>query len=301
MSLKKEIEKQMKGEFKIKDVYEKFPNTPKTTVRARLYDSLGISFDRIAKGVYRSIEKDRACVLLEGDGRVLDFIEDESIDCIITDHPWEDTKSNSGGSRNFDNTYESFRYTIEDFKEKARVLKKGSFLVEFIPAENENNFEYLYEIKKMAKECGLLYYSKVPWKKGNFISNTGRKSKNTEDVLIFSKGKARSLRVDVKKTKGSETIQFMSGTNGMLPTCFDFQSVSKTDRTHQAEKPILLYQEIIKFVTKENEVILDQFAGSGNLGVASIISNRKCILIEKCKDFVENIKIKIKAPEINYV
>jgi len=34
-----------------------------------------------------------------------------------------------------------------DFKEKARVLKDGCFLVEVLPAENENNYEYLYQIK----------------------------------------------------------------------------------------------------------------------------------------------------------
>ena len=39
----------------------------------------------------------------------------------------------------------------QDFKEKARVLKDGCFLVEVLPAENENNYEYLYQIKKYAK------------------------------------------------------------------------------------------------------------------------------------------------------
>ena len=94
------------------------------------------------------------------------MLEDGSIDCIITDHPWEDKKSNKGGSRDFA-TYDCFTYTVEDFKEKARVLKDGSFLVEMIPAENENNFDYLYALKKMAQEAGFKYYCKVPWKKGS--------------------------------------------------------------------------------------------------------------------------------------
>ncbi len=92
-----------------------------------------------------------------------------------------------------------FRYESKDFKEKQRVLKRGHFLVEFLPEESEVNFDYLYEIKKMAQENGFKYFAKVAWKKGNFISNTGRKSKNIEDVMIFSNGEPRSLKLDAKE------------------------------------------------------------------------------------------------------
>ena len=51
----------------------------------------------------------------------------------------------------------------------------------------------------MAEKSGFKYFAKVAWKKGNFISNTGRKSKNTEDVMIFSNGEPRKLKLDAKK------------------------------------------------------------------------------------------------------
>lgn len=188
-----------KDNFTLSDAYKENNDKPRETVRARIYDNLGIKFERIGKGIYKTIDGNEACIVMEGDGRDLSMIEDGSIDCILTDHPWLDRKSNKGGTRSFSD-YDCFKYTLEDFKEKARVLKEGCFLVEILPSENENNFEYLYEIKKYAKECGLIYYSKVTWKKGNFVSNTGRKAKNSQDVMIFSKGKARSMRIDVKKS-----------------------------------------------------------------------------------------------------
>lgn len=80
------------------------------------------------------------------------------------DHPWLDMKSNKGEMRDFA-LYDCFRYTLKDFKEKARVLIDGCFLVEVLPAENENNYEYLYQIKQYAKETGFVYYSKAPWEK----------------------------------------------------------------------------------------------------------------------------------------
>lgn len=70
------------------DAYDANCEKPKETIRARLYDNLGIRFERIVKGVYKTIDDENACVLLEGDGRDLSMFEDNSIDCIFTDHPW---------------------------------------------------------------------------------------------------------------------------------------------------------------------------------------------------------------------
>lgn len=273
-------------QFSLKEAYEANPNVNKESVRARLYENLGTKFKRLGKGLY--IATDADCILIEGDGRDLSILEDASIDCIITDHPWADSKSNKGGNRSFSN-YDCFEYTLDDFKEKARVLKDGSFLVEVIPNENENNFEYLYKLKKMAQEAGFQYYCKVPWVKGTFVSNTGRSVKNREDLMIFSKGKARALKLDAKKIKATGEIHRMSGTNGMLPAEFNVQPPSKKEQICQSEKPSLLFEQLLQYITLENEVVLDQFAGSGSVGQACLKTNRKCILIEKARECVEKI------------
>lgn len=268
-----------KGEFTLKEAYSEYSEKPKETIRARIYDNLGKKFERIAKGLYKIIDGEESCILVEGDGRDLSMIEDSSIDCILTDHPWLDKKSNKGGDRNFA-TYNCFKYSLEDFKEKARVLKDGCFLVEILPAENENNYKYLYEIKQYAEQCGLQYYSKVTWKKGGFMSNTGRKSKNSQDVMIFSKGKARPLRLDVKKTRKTGVNQFMSGTTKMLPAMFDVSPVAKKNKIHQSELPLTLCEQILKFVTMQGKMVLDSFAGSGVVGEAALNLKRNSILIE---------------------
>lgn len=279
-------EKFTNKEFSLKDVYNTIPDKPKETIRARIYDNLGIKFERIGRSMYKAIKGDNRCLILEGDGRKLDKIGDNTIDCIITDHAWDDKTTNKGGNRDFA-TYETFKYTLEDFKEKARVLKPGCFLVEMVPAENENNYEYLYQIKKMAEECGLKYYSKVPWRKGNFVSNTGRKAKNTEDILFFTKGKARPLRKDAKKTASDDIISYMSGTNGMLPTEFNVSPIPPKERINKSEKPIELWKQIIRFVTKCGEVVLDQCAGSCGVGIAALETFRNAIMIEIDKNQIE--------------
>ena len=280
--------------FTLAEAYEISSEKPRETVRARIYDNLGIRFERIAKGIYKTIDQDEICLLIEGDGRDLSMFEDESIDCIFTDHPWLDLKSNKGGTRAFAN-YDCFRYTIEDFREKARVLKPGSFLIEVLPAENENNYEYLYQIKSFAKEAGLLYYSKVTWKKGTFVSNTGRKAKNSQDIMFFSKGKARNMRYDKKKSDLLGEPCYMSGCSAMLPTMFDVQPVAKNKKIHQSELPVSLCEQILQFVTYEGEIVLDTFAGSGVVGEAALNMKRSCILIELLRENVEKIKTRFET------
>ena len=121
--------------------------------------------------------------------------------------------------------------------------------MEFLPEENGDNYEYLYQVKAMAKESGFEYYAKVAWRKGTFVANTGRKAKNTEDILFFSKGRARDMRPDAKKDKAEPEIKhYMSGAKGMLPTAFDIQPISKVERIHQSEKPVELLKQILMFI-----------------------------------------------------
>ena len=293
-------------------------NVNNESIRARIYEGVdkGI-FTKISRGVYkvtRQIEGiENTCLLINGDGRDLSMIKDKSIDGIITDHPYDLQKALTGGNRKFA-TFELFRYESQDFKEKQRVLKDGAFLVEFLPEESEVNFDYLYEIKKMAQENGLKYFAKVAWKKGNFISNTGRKAKNSEDVMIFSNGEPRNLKLDAKKNlavarehnidvKGKSSyevrdilqennldVYYMKGTAGMLPTVFDYQPKDSKNKIMEAEKPVELIEEIIEYISKPYETLLDQYAGSGNFVIACSNKNRNSIAIEKDDTMFQKMK-----------
>lgn len=228
-----------------------------------------------------------SCKMLNRSGRRLPLFQDGSFDAIITDAPHYLPDSLTGGNRNFAQ-YPCFEYSVEDFEEKYRLLKDGCFLVEIVPEENATNFEYLYYFKKNAIEAGFQYYSKVPWKKGDFVANTGRKSKNVEDVLFFTKGDCRSLRPNAKKNKADPSMEyFMSGASGMLPTLFDVQAVSRKDAVAQSQKPLVLIQRILEYVTKPGELVLDQFAGSGVVGIASLCSGRNACTVEVMKDTYE--------------
>lgn len=271
------------------------------SIRARIYEGIDKGlFERVGKGLYTVTRKDEegkenTCLLINGDGRDLSVLADNSVDLILTDHPYQLTTSLKGRNRNFAD-YDLFQYTQKDMSEKSRVLKPGCFCVEFLPEENGDNYRYLYEIKEMARKAGLEYYAKVPWSKQNFVANTGRKSKNTEDICFFTKGRARTMRPDAQKNKAEPGVKhYMSGAAGMLPVSFDFAPPSRKDKLHQAEKPIDLIKEILRYVSLEGETVLDQFAGSGVVGAASLETGRNSILIEKDPETFEKIAGRLQA------
>lgn len=249
------------------------------TIRAAIYKApKKYSFERIGKGLYFLKGNITGSLLIRGDSRKLSEIKDNSIDCIITDHPWKDVKAHKSGNQKNFASYETFEYTLEDFKNKSRVLKDGAYLAEFLPIESATNWEYLSKIKNMAKDAGLQYYCQLIWRKAPEGSiNTGRTTKGVEQILIFSKNKPRRL-----SPKGKPYL-----TKEMLSYEIDIPANKGKEKNHQAEKPIQLYEYLISNLTEEGDVCLDQFGGSCNLLQASINTNRWGIVYEKCEEFVD--------------
>ena len=289
------------------------------SIRARIYEGIDAGlFTRVARGVYKvesqlGDDGKTTCLLINGDGRDLSMIPDDSIDGIVTDHPYDLGGSLDGGNRKFAE-YERFRYAAKDMAEKMRVLKPGSFCVEFMPEESAQNWRYLNRVKELAEDAGLRYYAAVPWVKGSFVANTGRKAHNREDVLIFSKGEPRALKPDNKRNLATAKqhgidveglgsaevserlaeaglpVASMRGTAGMLPATFNHQPAGRSEKIHSAEKPVSLLEEIIGYISLPQETLLDQFAGSGNLAVAAANTGRNSVVIEKDEETFEKMR-----------
>lgn len=286
-----------KDSFTIQDAYEVIgADTKQETIRARIYENKDC-FEKVSRSVYKVTKNERTALIICGDGRnplQYEGVEEGEFDLLISDHPWEDEKSNKGGNRNFTSSYDTFRYTEDDFETKAKLLKEGGFAIEILPAENENNYEYLFNIKQMAKKHSLNYFCLSRWKKGKFVANTGRTVKDHEQIMVFVKGKARNLRPDRKKDKAEPNIShFMSGAAAIVPSVFDFEPPSKSERIHQAEKPVGLYKALLELFSKVGDRVLDAYAGSGAVGVACLETGRDCVLIEKDTNLFEKIKTRL--------
>mgnify|MGYP003496463127 CR=1 FL=1 len=98
--------------------------------------------------------------------------------------------------------------------------------------------------------------------------------KSVEYILFFYKKPAKKINI----VGSSQVLEFNNPRNKLHPT----------------EKPVALMEYLIKTYTNENELVLDNTAGSGTLGVAAKNTNRNYILIEKEKKYFDIIENRLK-------
>ena len=63
--------------------------------------------------------------------------------------------------------------------------------------------------------------------------------------------------------------------------------IKSTRGKHSTEKPVALMEWILKYYSKEGDVVLDPTMGSGSTGMACKNMNRKFIGIEMDKDIFD--------------
>lgn len=83
-------------------------------------------------------------------------------------------------------------------------------------------------------------------------------------------------------------------TNGSLPTnLLEFGFASEEERIHEAQKPLELIEFLIKLVTKENQIVLDPFMGSGTTALAAQNLSRRFIGFEINPHFCELATVRL--------
>lgn len=72
------------------------------------------------------------------------------------------------------------------------------------------------------------------------------------------------------------------------------------NRLHPTQKPVALFEYLIKTYTNEGDTVLDNCAGSGTTGIACMKNNRKFVMIEKELEYVEIIVNRIESENRQY-
>ena len=83
------------------------------------------------------------------------------------------------------------------------------------------------------------------------------------------------------------TIGNVHGTNYEPPLPNSLLEIKSTRGKHSTEKPVALMSWILKYYSKEGDVVLDPTMGSGSMGVACKEMNRNFIGIEKDEEIYE--------------
>jgi site-specific DNA-methyltransferase (adenine-specific) len=132
-----------------------------------------------------------------------------------------------------------------------------------------------------------------------------------ESVLVFGKGKVvynPQMRQGKKRWKGgfSETNRGCYGehkatrsyNDTYYPTSvIEINNANQKAKEHPTQKPVALFEYLIKTYTNEGEIVLDNCIGSGTTAVASLNTGRFFIGIEKEPKYVEMARKRVEQAQ----
>lgn len=238
-------------------------------------------------------------VLVNGDSfEILKKIKPKSVNCIFADPPYflsNDGFTNSGGKQVSVNkgdwdrsltTAEKHKFNRNWIKKCKRVLTDNGTI--WISGTLHN----IYSIGMALEQEGFKILNNITWQKLNPPPNLARRTftHSTETVLW--------ARKDIKNNKHFFNYNLMREFNDgkQMKDVWSGSLTPKREKTfgkHPTQKPLYLLERMILASTRENELILDPFMGSGTTAVACKKLNRNFIGIEKESEFVELAKNRI--------
>ena len=217
---------------------------------------------------------------------VMKEIPDKSIDMILADLPYGTTACKWDTIIPFEPLWEQYKRIIKD--NGAIVLTASQPFTSALVMSNPDMFKYEWVWNKKQS--------------GSFLLAKYQPLKITESVCIFSKGKTNyfpQMRTGkLRKKGGSKSKSELYASLGSeikyndqyFPTnLVEFSMANKSGRLHPTQKPVALFEYLIKTYTNEGDLVLDNVAGSGTTGVACKNTNRNYILIEKEQEYIDII------------
>jgi len=197
------------------------------------------------------------------------YIENESIDLIVTDPPYN-------SKIEWDQKDDEFQYSW--LREAKRVLKEGGSLYVFFAPLNMYGIEGFIRREFTLKNICVWYHPNLY---GAGMSYGSDRWKSTWDVIFYAvKGDK------AKHGKNISQIAWKKYGRG-----FDvFEYPQPRPLLHKAQKPLQLIEKIIDVSSNEGDIVLDPFLGSGTTMYACQNLSRSCIGFEIDPEYCNLIK-----------
>ena len=263
--------------------------------------------------------------ILHGDSaEVLKTLPDNSIDLIVTSPPYADQRKSTYGGIAPDKYVEWFLPISEQL---LRVLKPSGTFVLNIKEKvvNGERSTYVMELILAMRKQGWLWTEEFIWHKKN--SYPGKwpnrfrdawerllqfnKSKKfamyQEEVMVpmgdWAKSRLKNLS-DTDKRRDNSKVGSGFGKNisnwidreKAYPTNVLHLATECNNKKHSAAFPEELPEWFIKLFTKEGDMVLDPFAGSGTTLFVAERMGRSAIGIEIMEDYYKMIKNQLEEP-----
>ncbi|MEC1393657.1 site-specific DNA-methyltransferase [Bacillus velezensis] len=236
----------------------------------------------MTKEILGSLELNRIYQMdcLEG----MKLIPDRSIDMILCDLPYGTTRNNWDVVIDLNKLWTQYERIIKD--SGAIVLTAQTPFDKILGSSNLKLLKYEWiwvkkrptghlNSKKMpmkAHENILVFYKKTP-----VYNPQGLIKKDIPTVRKGRRGNGqnygKSDKDAIQKFENypKDILQFPQDSKGIHPT----------------QKPVALFEYLIKTYTNENDVVLDNCMGSGTTAVSATLNNRKWLGFETDKEYIK--------------
>lgn len=232
--------------------------------------------------------------VIEGDAvKKLKEFEDESVDLVITDPPYNLGKE-FGEKSELKDFEEYIEFTKNWTKECKRILKHSGTIYSFM---GFRFISYLYQI--LEDDLGLNFNNWIVW---HYTQGMGRRkgfSPRHDDILIFTKSNDFNFYLDNIRIpqKYYRERNNMRGANPGDVWGFSHVHYCQGNRQkHPTQKPEGLIERLVLASSKEGDIVLDPFSGSGTTLRVCQQLERECYGIEKNHEYVEMTKERLKEP-----
>lgn len=223
--------------------------------------------------------------------KVLKELEDNSVDLILTDPPYNIAKYSTGNMKfdwrsdinndiaQWDTVELKPSDLVNEFK---RVLKPTGNIFIFC------SYNIIGEYHK-AFDPEFDTFQFMIWHKTNPVPNFRKSSfLNSCEMIVCCWNKGHTWNF----TNQKDMHNFIE-----CPLCMGAERVKGSDgkNLHPAQKPLKVLEKIINIASNENDIVLDCFSGVGSTGVAALKNNRRFIGIELSKDYSDAQSERIKS------
>jgi site-specific DNA-methyltransferase (adenine-specific) len=222
---------------------------------------------------------------------VMKEIPDKSIDMILCDLPYGTTACKWDTIIPFEPLWEQYKRIIKD--NGAVVLTASQPFTSALVMSNPVQFKYSWIWDKKLP-TGHLNANKMPMKRH-------------EDILVFCASKTPyfpTMRTDKMRARGGgkaspvygKCIPKKSYSDQYYPTSIlEIHNADQSKKIHPTQKPVALFEYLIKTYTNKGDLVLDNCIGSGTTAVAAINTGRNYIGIEKDEEYCKIAEERIKG------